>query len=48
MKKEEIYVVIDDEQKKLRALNILNYAGENIDYSNFELSEIINDSRKEI
>ena len=41
MKKEEIYVVIDDEQKKLRALNILNDAGENIDYSNFELSEIL-------
>jgi len=41
MKKEEIYVVIDDEQKRQRAIQILSDAGENIDYSNFELSEIL-------
>lgn len=41
MKKEEIYVVIDSEEKRLRAIQILSDAGENIDYSNFELSEIL-------
>lgn len=41
MKKEEIYVVIDSEPKRLRAIQILSDAGENIDYSNFELSEIL-------
>lgn len=41
MKKEEIYVVIDDEQKRQRAIQILTDAMEVIDWSNFELGEIL-------
>ena len=41
MKKEEIYVVIDDEQKRQRAIQILTDAREVIDWSNFELGEIL-------
>jgi hypothetical protein len=41
MKKEEIYVVIDSEQTRQRAIEILERAGEIIDYSNFELSDIL-------
>lgn len=41
MKKEEIYVVIDDEQKRQRAIQILTDAKEEIDWRNFELSEIL-------
>jgi hypothetical protein len=35
MKKEEIYVVIDSEEKKLRAIQILSDAGEKIGDTNF-------------
>ena len=41
MKKEEIYVVINDEEKRNRAIQILTDAGEKIDYRNFKLSEIL-------
>jgi hypothetical protein len=41
MKKEEIYVVIDSEQTRQRAIEILERAGEIIDYSNFEFSDIL-------
>ena len=41
MKKEEIYVVIDSEEKRQRAIQILTDAREVIDWSNFELGEIL-------
>jgi hypothetical protein len=42
MKKEEIYVVIDSEEKRLRAIQILSDAGENITNESVLLNEFYN------